>query len=168
MARVSGVSPKPGSRHSQVAGAPDPQWATHDQIAALRGRLKTKEAVWWFDLVSEDARRSGTLTVLDLATFQHWADNQGTWEIANEQFHDWLRTLPPPDRESPKLASVFPRCYSIRNRCMKEARDLEAQMGFSPSARTRIKAAQAQTDMFDELALTVGINYLANIPERAA
>jgi hypothetical protein len=102
-------------------------------------------------LVADDARSAGTLTVVDLAVFQHWADNQGVWELATEQLHDWLRTLPPAERETPKQSSMFPRCYAIRNKAAREARDLEAQLGFSPSARTRIRSAQSQADMFEAM-----------------
>ena len=151
MARLSGRAPQPGSKNISQIYTPEPAWATPEQIASVRSRLHSKEAVYWFDLVAEEARRSGTLTVVDLATFQHWADNQGVWEIATSEFHEWLRSLPPVTKETPKEASMFPRCYGLRNRAHAQARDLEAQLGFSPSARTRIRAAQSQADMFDAL-----------------
>ena len=151
MARMGGRAPQPGTHNLPQTHMPDPEWASKEQIAAVRSRLKTKEAVYWFDLVADDARRAGMLTIVDLATFQQWADNQGVWEIATSEFHDWLRSLPPATEETPKQSTMYPRCYGIRNRASAQARDLEAQLGFTPSARTRIRAAQSQTDMFDAL-----------------
>lgn len=169
MARSPGAARQPGSKRTET-GAPDPAWATDDDIARIRSRLKRKEAVWWFDLVKVETRSAGLLTTVDLSIFQEWAETKAAWEIQNALVTAWEDEITAAamngEKEAAEQASVYPRCYSLRNQYSKRMRDLEAQIGYSPSARTRIKAAQSQGDWVN--GIMAGIQYTAEIPRRSA
>lgn len=161
---LPGRHPKPGSRHSRAQNMAMPEPADDKDIARVRARLGRAEAVWWFDLVEEEARASGILTLLDLGVFAEWAEYRASWEIHNASCIEWEKSLCAATAETAETASVYPRCYALRKFYASKLRETEAKLGFSASDRTRISVASKQGDMFESLATTV--QYTAHIPER--